>query len=122
MIGFVLDAPGEHARDFLVIQFAGQVVRLHGHDFWPNHGGVQPRQAQAAFLLLGLALVLAQHRVDEHHLLILGRRVAFQVDDEQPVRQVHLVRGQADALGLVHQVEHFGDHPPQFGVNPLERA
>ena len=43
------------------------------------------------------------------------------VGDEQPVGQIDLIRGQADALVLVHQLEHFGDDRSQLGVDSLER-
>ena len=77
--------------------------------------------AQATFLVLGLSLAFAEHRVDEHELGVLLRRVALRIGHEQPIRQIDLVGRQADALVLVHQLEHLGDDLPQLGVDLLQR-
>ena len=47
--------------------------------------------------------------------------VAFGIGDEQPIRQIDLVGGEADAFVLVHQLEHFGDDLPQLGIDAAER-
>ena len=55
-------------------------------------------------------------------LLILGSRVAGDVEDENAVRQIDLVGGQPDAAVLVHQFEHLGNGFAQVGIDPLELA
>ena len=42
-----------------------------------------------------------------------------QIEDEQAIRQIDLVGGQADALGLVHQLEHLAHDFVQLGVDAL---
>ena len=78
--------------------------------FLADHRGVDAGDAQAAFFAFVLAAAFEDHRVDEHALGVFRRGVAFGVADEQPVRQVDLIRREADALVLVHQLEHLGDH------------
>ena len=84
-------------------------------------GRVDAGDAEAAFFVLLLSVAGAEHRVDEHALRFLGLAVALDVRDEQPVGQIDLVGGQADALVLVHQLEHLGDDLAQLGIDPLER-
>ena len=80
---------------------------------------VNARNAQAAFLIFVLPAAAAEHRVDEHVLRFLRLALAFGIGHEQPIRQIDLVGGQADALVLVHQLEHLGDDLPQLGIDPL---
>ncbi len=84
------------------------------------HGGVDFGKAEAAFLGFDVAALLENRGVDQDVLLVLGSRVAGDVDDEKTVRQIDLVGGQPDAIVLVHQFEHLGDGFAQLGIDPLQ--
>ena len=62
----------------------------------------------------------ADHRVEKHVLLPLGR-IAFEIQDEEPIGQIDLIGGQADALLLVHQVEHLADDVLQLAIDAPQR-
>jgi hypothetical protein len=68
-----------------------------------------------------LAARKAEHGVNEHALGVFGVGRTFRIGDEQPVRQIDLICGQAHAFVLVHEVEHFGDDVAQFGIDAFER-
>ena len=66
-------------------------------------------------------MAAAEDRVDEDLFKFRGRGVAFFIGHEQAVGQIDLVGGEADALVLVHQVDHFFDEFSQVGVDAFQR-
>jgi hypothetical protein len=75
-------------------------------------GRAEAGDAQASLLLaLGIAARLDDARVDERE-----RRdaVLVDIDDDEPLRDADLRRGEADALRVVHRLEHVGNQQPQF--------
>ena len=82
--------------------------------------GVYFRKAQAAFFTLDSAMPPADHRIDEHEFLGLGR-IAFEIDNEKTIWQIDLIGGQPNALVLVHQIEHLADDFFKFRIYPAQR-
>ena len=120
VIGFVLNNAGHEAIDLAADFIAGQIVRLNLDLGISDHGCANSRDAQAALFVFFLAVTAAEHRVDEHLFEFPGVGVALFVGDEQPIGQIDLVRCQADALVLVHQLDHFIDDFSQFRIDSLQ--
>ena len=99
VVVFVLDRPGEQPVELVVHLLAVQIVGRDDDLLRPLHRGEDFGKAQAAFLGLDGAAPLDDDRIEEDVLLALGR-VAFGIDDEEPIGQIDLIGGQADALLL----------------------
>ena len=121
VIGLVLQDAGHQSLGLGMNEIAIQVVRFDFDRRVADHRRSHVGNAQAPFFVLRLSLAFAEHRVDEHELGIFLCRVALRIGDEQPIRQIDLVRRQADAFVVVHQVEHLGDDLPQLGVDLFQR-
>ena len=117
----MLHDAGEQAVD---IKVHGLALERPGvdHDLLrATHVHAHAGQAQAALLLHGRAARPAQHGVDED-MLFASAAAAGTVHHEQPVGQRHLVGRQADALRLIHDLEHLLDGFTEPGVEPRHRA
>jgi hypothetical protein len=79
-------------------------------------------EAEAAFFVVVTAFFASNAGVDEDKFLVFLSRVAFRVDDEEPVREADLVSGKPDAAGGVHELEHLLDDVAEFGVDTHEFA
>ncbi len=102
--------------------------------------GVDFRDREAAFVIDGYFLGrIEKFRIDEHPRLALVRPVAvlvalmrgadfglgvlvlgLQVDHQQPQRRADLDRGEADAGGVVHRLEHVGGEGAQRVVKSFD--
>jgi len=116
----MLDDPGEQAVEVGLDRLAGERPGLDDDPLGPPHVHPDARQAQAALLLDRGAAGPAEHRIDEDVLLSLAP-LAGAVDDEHPVGKRHLVGGQADSLGLVHDLEHAGHRLADRLIEPHQR-
>ena len=94
------------ADDFLD-DLALEVVRLHRDRLGPADLLVQPGKTQTAFLALNGALAVEDDRIEQHFLLVALLGIAGRVEDEDAIRQKHLVGGQAETAMLVHQFQHM---------------
>ena len=116
----MLHDAGEHPVEIGLERLAFERPRRDDDPLRPADVHPQPGEAEATLLLHGVAARPAGRGVDEHEFL---PRVGpgLEVDDEHPVGQAHLVRRQADATRLVHDVEHLFDRIMDRVVDPHER-
>ena len=117
VVGLVLDRPAEELFGLVLDELALEVEGLDLDLLGAADLGVEPGQAEAAFLVLDRRVPLDDLGVDEDELLVLLLGVRGDVEDEEAIRDGHLVGRQADALRLVHQVEHLPDGRPQVVVD-----
>src|SRR5580700_7591854 len=105
VIDFVLEGAGEELCALHLEPVAIEVLRFDG-DFGRTRDLVaNVRQAEAAFFSVLLAFSMNDFRIDENDFIFRSLLVA-EVDDGDAPRDADLGRGQADANGLVHRLEH----------------
>lgn len=121
VVGFVLEDAGQEVAGFEADFVAVEVVGFDLDCGVARDGGADAGDAETAFFVLFEPAAAAKDGVYVDAFGILGVRLAFGVGDEEPIGQIDLVRGQADALVFIHQLEHLGDHFSQFGVHADER-
>jgi hypothetical protein len=78
-------------------------------------------EAQAALLALDVAAMLEDDRVDQHQLVLALGVAGRGVDDDQLVGKRHLVGGQAQPLGVVHQLQHPAGVEPDLLIDRVQR-
>ena len=121
VVGFVLDDAGHEAVDFAGDFVAVEVVGLDFDFAVASNRRADAGDAEAAFFIFFEAAAGAEDGVDEDAFGIFGVGIAFGVSDEEAVRQIDLVGGEADAFVLVHELEHFVDEFAQVGIDSAQR-
>lgn len=86
----------------------------------PPHVHPYTRQAQATFFLNSGAARPAQYWIDKDMLFPVAASPGT-VHDKKPVWQRHLIRSEANAFGLIHDLEHLLDRVGDRVVKPSER-
>ena len=120
VIGFVLSDAGHQAVHFAGDFIALEIVGLNLDAGIPSDRCADAGDAEAAFFVFLKRAAAAEDGVDENGFELLRGRIPFGVGDEQAIRQIDLVGGQADTLVLVHQLEHFVDEFTQLGVDTAQ--
>src|SRR4029077_19068872 len=118
MIGFVLKSSGEQIFTGLLECLALDGSRANSDALAAGDVLSKAWNAQAAFLALLLAFHMDNFGIDQHDLLsgIFSHRA---VDYSDAAGKADLRRGQPDALGCIHRLEHFLDEVVQFGCIEL---
>ena len=111
----MLDADGQQAIGLDLARRALGIERAHLHPLGALDAVVDAGHRQAAFVAFH-ALVAGPQQlgVDQHQALVAFFR---HVDHDQALVHVDLGGGQADALGLVHGLEHVVDQLAQGGID-----
>ena len=120
MVHLMLKAGGEHAFDLFLVDFAVAVEPAGADRVRPVDLGILVGDRQAA-LIVGARLGGAQDLGVDEDQRVADRLAAFllrilKVDDQDPLRNAHLDRGEADAGGGVHRLEHVVDERLDLGV------
>jgi hypothetical protein len=115
VVGFVEEGAGEQVFSGFFVPFAVDVLSADGDFLGAGDGLAEVGNAEAAFGLGLLALFVDDFRIGEDE---LGVGIFFEadVDDGEALGDSDLRGGEADAVGLVHGLEHVGDELFKFAV------
>jgi hypothetical protein len=118
VIHFVLNAHGEHAVGLDLERPTVGIERAHSDGSGTIDIIVELRHGKAAFLGVSLAVGPHDFRVDQAVRLLA---VDAHVADKETSMDVDLSRGQADARGGVHRLEHVRDELLELGIEFCDR-
>jgi hypothetical protein len=96
------------------------ILSADAHLFGSRHPFTNLRQAQAALLLILLALFVNNLGIDENN-LFFRIFLEAQVDNGQPFGDADLGCSQPDALRRIHRLEHVVDQGTQFIIELAHR-
>ena len=114
VIHLVLKRAGEQALALPLILGAGAIQALDDDARGTHDGGVELRDAQAAFVFELHAVAFDERRIDHDHQAV---RLAAdrEIDDEDAQRHADLRRRQPDARRGVHRFDHVVDQSIDVG-------
>src|SRR5205085_10696490 len=126
VIALVLDDPGVKALDLAVDALAVEAEPAIADAQVPRNDPAQPGDRKTA-LPADRALLPEEldHRVDQHREILravarhLGDPLLGHLEEDDPVRLVHLRCGDAGAAGILHRLDHVFDQPPHPGCGRI---
>ncbi len=121
--GDVPDDPhaGQEAINGSLHGIALQIIGTDANGLRPFHLSVNSWQTQTTLLLGFIPLGQLQFRIDQHQFLAAVVSLPCRVGDKHPQRKVHLVGGESDAFGFVHQFKHLSSKVPQLVIDAANR-
>lgn len=120
VVGFMLDGAAEKLVGLKLDFLALKIVGPHPDFAGPTHFCVKTGKAEATFFVLGRGMAFNDLGIDENLFLIFLLGVGGGIQDEKSKGECDLVGGQADASGLVHQVEHNANGRSQVVIDACD--